>query len=162
MDRQFVTFKLGEDIFGIDILLVREINRNMDITAVNRCPDFVSGLLNLRGQVVTVLDLAARLGIKVQEKRKHPSCVVLKTSSEVERNPMLTQYVDKMPTDLVGLLVDEIGDVVNVESTEIEPPAIHSSGVAAKFIEGVAKLDKHLLIILSVAHIVAVEHLAEA
>lgn len=157
MDRQFVTFKLGEDTFGIDILLVREINRNLAITQVNRCPDFVQGLLNLRSQIVTVLNLAVRLGLPEREIQHTSSCVVIKTAAEGERNPLLASYVGKLSPELVGLLVDEIGDVVSVDTEDIEPPTIHASGVASAFIEGVAKLEKKLLVILNVGEIVTLK-----
>ena len=88
-NRQFITFYLGEDLFGLDILLVREINRHLELTRVDRTPEFVRGLMNLRGQIVTVLDLGIRLGIGARAIERESSCIVLKTRGELERYPPL-------------------------------------------------------------------------
>lgn len=150
-ERQFVTFYLGEDYFGIDILLVREINRNLDITPVEHAPPFVRGLLNLRGQIVTVIDLGTRLGIGEREIAANSSCIVLKTTSELDRSSARDKLSDTTTSELVGLLVDYIGDVVSVDESLIEPSPAQDGGVDAEFLAGVIKLDKNLLVTLKIS-----------
>lgn len=156
-ERQFVTFKLGEDYFGIDILVVREINRNIELTLIDKVPDYVRGLLNLRGQIVTVLDLGRRLGLERRDADKTSSYIVLKTNQELERNGVDESFLEATSSDVVGLFVDEIGDVVTVDSNAIDPPALHKSGIAKRFIEGVVKLEGRLLITLNISTILAAE-----
>lgn len=156
-ERQFVTFTVGNDLFGIDILLVREINRNLDITQVSRAPDCLRGLLNLRGQIVTVLDLRERLGFEKSEETKSSCCIVLKTSQELERNGVDSALVESTSSDAVGLFVDKIGDVISVNPQDIDTPKVHKSGLAKRFIEGVVKLDHCLLITLNIAAVLALD-----
>lgn len=147
-ERQFITFYLDNDFFGIDILLVREINRHLDVTPVELAPDYVRGLLNLRGQIVTVIDLGIRLGLGPRKIGPNSSCIILKTSAELARSSAIHLLKDSTASDLVGLLVDYIGDVVAVDALEIEPPPAHTTGVRGRFLEGVVKLDKGLLVTL--------------
>ena len=155
--RQFVTFYLGDDLFGLDILLVREINRNLDITVADRSPQFVRGLINLRGQIVTVIDLGVKLGIGERSFSHDSSCIVLKTRTELERAGADDKLIQGAAVDLVGLLVDRIGDVVQVESTAIDPPPAHTGGVKKLFLEGVIKLQNQLLITLNIAQVLSLE-----
>lgn len=153
--RQFMTFYMGSDFFGIDILYVREINRNMDMTPVDLAPDYVRGLLNLRGQIVTVLDLGVRLGTGRCEVTKSSSCIVLKTLTELERtNSTLTEY-SGLRNELVGLLIDKVGDVVTVDDAIVEPPPAHMSGAHGRFIESVVKLSGALMIILKASEAIS-------
>lgn len=155
--RQFITFYLGEALFGIDILLVREINRNLDITPVDRAPSYVRGLLNLRGQIVTVVDLGVQLELGPRKIGNSSSCIVLKTTMELERSRSQEEITDKTSADLVGLLVDGIGDVVSVDPSVIEPPPTHTHGVSGKFLDGVIKLDNRLLVTLKTSNVLALE-----
>ncbi len=130
----FVTFRIDEYLLGIDILKVREINRVLDITYVQHAREYIRGLINLRGQTVTVFDLGIRLGLKIRKITEASHNIVLKA-------------------DLVGLLVDSIGDVVEAREEEIEQPPANVGGITGKFIEGVVKLEDELLILLSVEKI---------
>ena len=155
-NRQFITFYLGEDLFGLDILLVREINRNMDITKVDRAPEYVRGLMNLRGQIVTVLDLGVRLDIGARTIGHESSCIVLKTRAELERHNDAAEPDEGATADLVGLLVDRIGEVVAVDSGDIDPPPAHAGGVKGKYLDGVVKLDARLLITLDTHEVLSI------
>ncbi|MCP4690549.1 MAG: chemotaxis protein CheW [Desulfobacterales bacterium] len=128
---QFVTFKINDNLLGIDILKVREINRILDITPVQHAPDYIRGLINLRGRTVTVFDLGVRLGL---DRR---------VITEASHNVVLKH-------EMVGLLVDEIGHVAQAEEKEIELSPANVGGVEEMFISGVVKLDKELLALLSV------------
>ena len=158
-EKQFVTFYLGDDLFGINILLVREINRKIDITAVNLAPDYVRGMLNLRGQIVTVIDLGTRLGISDRSLTQPSSCVVLKTTQELDRSHYAEELDDFTSGDIVGLYVDRIGDVVTVNTDKIEAPKVHQSGIASRFIGGVIQLDGQLLITLKTSVILSTQEL---
>ena len=128
--RQFVTFGIDDYLLGIDILKVREINRVLDITPVQHARTYVRGLINLRGQTVTVFDLGRRLGLALREIAEESHNIILKN-------------------DAVGLLVDSIRDVVVAQDDEIEQPPANVGGIEGKFIEGIVKLEKDLLVILS-------------
>lgn len=155
MERQFSTFFLGDALFGLDILMVNEINRQMDITPVDQAQDFVSGLLNLRGQIVTVLDLGVRLGLGPRTITPNSCIIVLKTNAEIlERGQ---QVEEGTADDVVGLLVDRIGDMVTVEDGALEPPPANMGGVDGRFMSGVAKLANSLLVVLRAKAILQAE-----
>ncbi|MFZ5806159.1 MAG: chemotaxis protein CheW [Verrucomicrobiota bacterium] len=156
-NRQFITFYLDQCLFGIDILLVREINRNLDITPVDLAPEYVRGLLNLRGQIVTVVDLGVRLELGARNIQSSSSCIILKTNTEIDRARSREEIEDTTSQDLVGLLVDRIGDVVSVDSSMIEPPPTHTHGVSGHFLSGVIKLEKQLLVTLKTSKILSLE-----
>jgi len=127
---QFVTFRIDELLFGIDVLKVREINRVLDITEVQHAPPHIRGLVNLRGQVVTIFDMGVRLGLNSRTISEESHNIVLK------REP-------------VGLLVDAIGDVVQTREDLIEHSPANVSGIESDFMAGVVKQDNELILILS-------------
>ncbi len=127
--KQFVTFRIEDDLLGVDILRVREINRMLDITPVPKAPAYVRGLVNLRGQTLTVFDLGIRLGLPPRQITEESHNVVLK------HHP-------------VGLLVDSIGNIVQCDELEVELCPANADSIEEKFIEGVLKLEDGLLIIL--------------
>lgn len=128
--RQFVTFRLDDRLLGMDILKIREINRMVDITPVPHTPDYIRGLINLRGQTVTVFDLGIRLGLGPREIRKSTHNVILKGGN-------------------IGLLVDGIGDVAEAGESQMERPPANLQGIGVEFIDSVVKLRDELLVILS-------------
>ena len=128
--KQFVTFRIDRHLLGLDVLGVREINRVVDMTPVPRAPEHVRGLVNLRGQIVTVFDLGARLGLGARLIGGATHNVILKS-------------------DAVGLLVDAIGEVIQAEVEDIEAPPANVGGIEGEFINGVVKLEKELLVVLS-------------
>lgn len=138
--RQFVTFKVADYLLGIDVLSVREINRVMDVTPVPHSPDYVCGLINLRGQTVTTFDLGIRLGIGRSPITPDSHNIILKNEP-------------------LGLLVDAIGDVVQAEDHEIDSPPANLEGIRAHFVEGVLQLeDEQLLLIASASAIAELEN----
>jgi purine-binding chemotaxis protein CheW len=130
---RLATFYLGEQLLGVDIRLVQEINRLTDITPVPLAPDFVRGVVNLRGEVVTVLDLRAVLGLE-------PS-----VTAGQGRNVVLEYAGEK-----TGLLVDRVADVVTTTAGEIEPAPANVHGADGRFFQGVVKLEHELLVLLDV------------
>lgn len=129
-DRQLCTFFVDKMFFGVEVLRVQEVIRFQELTAIPTAPPEVSGLINLRGQIVTALDLRSRLGLEPLKDRK-PMNVVVRTDDGA-----------------VSLLVDEIGDVVQVEGETFERPPETISAVARELITGVYKLKDRLLLVL--------------
>ena len=155
--RSFASFTIDNKLFGIDILLIREINRQLDMSPVAHTPDFIRGLVNLRGQIVTILDLKKRLGRASTQIGQDTHNIILKSDSELSgmRDELdddnLTTCIDK-----IGLLVDAIGDVITVEDeSTIEPPPANLNDIDGQFLSGVVKLENQLLAVLNVSQILA-------
>ncbi|NOX36911.1 MAG: chemotaxis protein CheW [Calditrichaeota bacterium] len=133
---QMVSFILNEEEFGVDILKVQEIIKMVELTRVPNAPDFVEGVINLRGRIVPVIDLRKRFGLP---------------SGEVDKN---TRIVIASVNDLVvGFLVDKVREVLRVPKAVIEPPPDLTTSIHTDYITGVAKLDDRLLIILDLERI---------
>ena len=132
-ETEFVTFRVGDALMGVDIRQVEEINRHVEVTAVPHAPDYVRGVINLRGAVVTVVDLRRILGMPPAEITKQTRTVVVHSNDEQ-----------------IGLLVDRIADVVKARTDEIDPPPANIAGVEGRFFKGVHKLETELLIILDI------------
>jgi purine-binding chemotaxis protein CheW len=130
---QFCTFYLDQLLFGVDLKAVQEVIRELPMTPVPLAPAVVSGLMNLRGQLVTALDLRQRLELGPGEPGVRPMNVVVRS-----------------PDGAVSLLVDEIGDVVEVEEGTFERPPETLQGKVRSMILGVHKLDARLLHVLDV------------
>ncbi|WP_457571915.1 chemotaxis protein CheW [Desulfovulcanus sp.] len=128
---QLVTFRIGEEKFGVNILRVQEIIRTMEITCVPKSPDFVEGVINLRGKVIPIIDLRKRFGLKVRKYDKHTRIIV------IEINNMI-----------VGFVVDAVSEVLRIPADTVETPPPVVAGVDAEYISGVGKLDDRLLILL--------------
>jgi purine-binding chemotaxis protein CheW len=129
--RQFCTFHLGDLYLGIEVLQVQEVIRAQVITRVPLAPRAVTGLINLRGQIVTAVDLRRRLGLPDRDEAASPMNVVVRTDDGA-----------------VSLLVDEIGDVLEVTADAFEPPPETMSPAARGLIRGVYKLQDRLLLLL--------------
>ncbi len=128
---QLVTFHVGDEEFGVDILRVREINRLMEITRVPHAPDFVEGVVNLRGQVVPVIDLRKRFGLAAVARDKHTRIVVVELTDKV-----------------MGFLVDSVSEVLRVPQGLVEPAPSIAGGIDSRYIQGVVKLADRLMILL--------------
>ena len=129
--QEFCTFFLQDQCFGVPVEQVQEVIRYQEMTPVPLAPVVVNGLINLRGQIVTAIDLRRSLELSPRPEGMLPMNVVVRT-----------------PDGAVSLLVDEIGDVVNVDSTAFERPPETLSRVASELISGVYKLEKRLLLVL--------------
>lgn len=132
-EAQLVAFRVGREDFGVDVKKVEGVISMVDITRMPRTPHFVEGIINLRGQIVAVVDLAARLGIEAAERSSATRIVVVE-ALDVK----------------VGLIVDS-PEVINISAEDIEAsPTLASSEVNSSFIRGVVKLGDRLLILLDV------------
>ena len=136
----FVTFYLGDLLLGINIHTVQEINRQLDLTIVPHAPDYVRGTVNLRGEVVTVIDLRVVLNSHRTEIADGSRNIVVNSGGEQ-----------------IGLLVDRIADVVKTVAGDIEPAPINVSGIDGRFFKGVYQMESELLVILDVEEARAVD-----
>lgn len=153
---QFVTCRIGGQLFGIDITLVREINNVLDITAIPMEKDFIRGLINLRGQIVTILDLRVRLGMPGREYTADTHNIVIKSRGELNSVcPESLRASMKDVADPAGLLVDGIGEVVEAADHEIEPPPANIDAAHAGMLMGVVKKEESLIAILDVARVLS-------
>ncbi|MCP4003888.1 MAG: chemotaxis protein CheW [bacterium] len=145
-------FYLGTDLFAVSLQLVSEINRHIDLTPVRTAPEHVSGLVNLRGQIVTVIDLSGQLGLGDSNIQDASRLIVLKTNSELAQC-----HAGHLSTssDKVGLLVDKIADVVNPTEQQLEPPPPNLNGVARGLMLGVCKTENQTIGILDAQRVLA-------
>jgi purine-binding chemotaxis protein CheW len=137
---QLVTFSIGEEEFGVDILKVQEIIRTMEITKVPRAPEFVEGVINLRGKVIPIVDLRKRFGLETRDHDKHTRIIV------IEINQMI-----------VGFVVDSVSEVLRIPANTVEPPPPVVSGLESDYISGVGKLQDRLLILLDLNRLLSGE-----
>ncbi len=124
-EKRFCTFYLGDECYGIDILTVREINRQVQITPARGAPPAVRGFMNLRGQIVTVIDPAVRLGYAPRELKPTSRLVILKTNADLEALGLGSLGTDD---ELAGLWIDRISDVITVGADQIDPAPPDQSG----------------------------------
>lgn len=129
--KQLCTFQLANQSFAVDALTVQELIRLQPMTRVPKSPDSVRGLINLRGQIVTAIDLRSRLGLGQLEAGRQPMNVVVRSDDGA-----------------VSLLVDQIGDVIEVDDSCFESPPDTLHGTAREFIRGAYKLADRLLLLL--------------
>ncbi len=141
------SFYLGDDLFSVNIRLVREINPHLDITPARKAEGFVNGLVNLRGQIVTVIDLSERLGLGRCEIAAESRLVILKTNSELVA---LDGCSLESSEDKVGLLVDRISDVVTPSPEQLEPPPPNLEGRGSIYLSGVCQTESMTMGILDV------------
>ncbi|MEN0020057.1 MAG: chemotaxis protein CheW [Planctomycetota bacterium] len=130
---QLVTFEVGSEEFGVDILSVHEINRMMEITQVPESADCVEGVVNLRGRIIPVLDLRKRFGMPAVERTVHHRIIVV----EVEGRT-------------IGFVVDRVHEVLRIDASIVEEaPDVVKSNVDGAYIDGVGMLEERLLILLN-------------
>ena len=139
---QLVSFNIGTEEFGVDILKVQEINRMVEITRVPQAPHYVEGVINLRGKVIPIVDLRKRFGLELKEYDKNTRIVVV----DIGGNTM-------------GMIVDAVSEVLRLQASTIEPPPEIVTGVNSEYIKGVAKLDDKLLIFLDLSKVIDVNEM---
>jgi len=137
---QLVTFTISNEEFGLDILKVQEIIRTMEITRVPRAPNFVEGIINLRGKVIPIIDLRRRFGLESKPHDSQTRIIV------VEINMMV-----------VGFVVDSVSEVLRIQSNTVEAPPAVVSGVDSEYISGVGKLEDRLLILIDLNKLLSEE-----
>jgi purine-binding chemotaxis protein CheW len=136
-NQQLVTFQLGEELYGINIMDVKEIVRVQAIRAIPNAPTYVEGIFNLRREIIPIINL---------HKRFH-----LKKAAASEEDELLSGFIildiDGMK---LGVIIDRVSRVVTIEKEEIQPPPQMVSGIGAEYIQGVVRQEKGYLIILDI------------
>ncbi|WP_031518037.1 chemotaxis protein CheW [Desulfofalx alkaliphila] len=130
-EEQIVVFQLHNQTYGIDITSVREIIRMEEITEIPNAPDFLEGIINLRGGIVPIIDLGKRFGLVSGERTSQSRIIIVQVSNQI-----------------FGMIVDSVQEVLRVPASSIEPPPPMLGGVDAAYLRGVALLEERLVILL--------------
>ena len=139
---QLVSFNVGSEEFGVDILKVHEINRMTEITRVPKAPKFVEGVINLRGKIIPIIDLRKRFGMEEKENDKNTRIVVVEINEQT-----------------IGFVVDSVSEVIRIPLANIEDAPELVTGIDADYIQGVGKLEKTLLILLDLEKVMSKQEL---
>jgi len=146
-ENKFLTFNLTGDIFGINILVIKEILEYGEITHIPMVPDYIRGVINLRGSVVPVIDLASRInGTQAPVDRR--TCIVI---IEVEH--------DERTID-IGVVVDAVSEVLHISKENIEPAPSFGAKIRTDFISGMGKIKEKFVVLLNVASVLSIDELA--
>ncbi|MFP4369757.1 MAG: chemotaxis protein CheW [Bacteroidota bacterium] len=133
---QLVSFNIGTEEFGVDILKVQEINRMVEVTRVPNAPEYVEGVINLRGKVIPIIDLRKRLGMQDKDYDKDTRIVVV-----------------ELETKVIGFIVDSVNEVLRINKSITEQPPPMVAGIDSEYITAIGKLEDRLLILLDLEKI---------
>lgn len=136
---QLVVFELGEEEFGVDISQVREIIKTVEITKMPNTPDFVNGVINLRGSITTVMDLRKKLGVT--------------SSKEDDRDTRIV--IVELEDNTIGMIVDSVSEVLRISAADIDTEAVSTSQIDAEYLRGVGKLEDRILILLDLDRVIS-------
>ena len=137
-ERQLVVFDLNEEAYGVDISQVREIIRMQEITRVPRAPEFIEGVINLRGKVIPVIDLRARFSMPGTERTDEHRIVVVDVDGQD-----------------IGMVVDAVTEVSRIPSSSIEPPSSVITTDDSEYLTGIVKTEDKLIILLDIAKVIS-------
>lgn len=144
---KYMGFKLGAENFGLEILKVQEIIGLMNITAVPRTPKFVRGVINLRGKVIPVIDLRLKFGLPPKEDTEL-TCV------------MVVQVTLNQSLVTMGVIVDQVSEVMEIGAGHVEPPPTFGGSDAEKFLLGIGKFQENVVMLLDVEQILSSQELS--
>lgn len=139
---KYLTFVLGDEEYGLEILKVREIIGVMEITSVPQTPEFIKGVINLRGKVIPVIDLRLKFGMKPAEYTEE-TCIIVVDIGKA----------------LMGILVDTVSEVLDIAKDQIEPPPSFGSRIQTEFILGMGKIKGKVKILLEIDKVLSIEEL---
>jgi purine-binding chemotaxis protein CheW len=145
--QQYLTFNLGGEVFAIGILAIKEIIEYGNLTEVPMMPDFIRGVINLRGAVVPVVDLSARFGRDGSTVTRRTCIVIIEMEADGERQD-------------VGVIVDAVNEVLEILPQDIEPAPAFGAKIRTDFIRGMGKVASKFVIILNVNRVLSVEEMA--
>lgn len=134
---QYVTFSLGEELFGVEVSRAREILSVTPVTKVPQTPEYLLGVINLRGQVVPVVDMRLKLGLSTKQETEDTCIIVVEVHIGGEEI-------------IVGVLADAVREVLEVSSDQIEPPPRLGTRLKTDFIDGMGKIDEQFMILLNI------------
>lgn len=139
---KYLSFALGGEVYGLEILKVQEINGIVEVTRVPRTPDYVRGVINLRGRVIPVIDLRAKFEMEQVENTERTCIIVVQLDND-----------DSHAT--VGVIVDHVSEVMNITAEQISPPPEFGDGVDSEIIIGMGKLEGQVIILLDIQKVLA-------
>jgi len=139
-DQKLLTFSLGGEGYGVSILKVKEIIGMLEITPVPRTPEFIKGVINLRGKIIPVMDLRLKFGMPQQEYNERTCIIVVEATLNGNQR-------------LIGVVVDMVSEVVNITSDEIEPPPEYGMNLEHNFILGIGKIKERVVIIIDIEEV---------
>jgi purine-binding chemotaxis protein CheW len=145
--QQYLTFLLGGEMFAVGILNVKEIIEYGAVTAIPMMPNYIRGVINLRGSVVSVIDLSCRFGNAPVKVSRRTCIVIIEIGEGEERQD-------------IGIVVDAVSEVLEIPRGEIEPPPAFGAKIRADFITGMGKVNGSFVIILNVSRVLSVEELS--
>jgi purine-binding chemotaxis protein CheW len=145
--QQYLTFLLRDECFGISIDTVREIIEYAQLTTVPLMPDFVKGVINLRGDIVPVIDLSIRLGRNALELKNRTCIIILEIPFEGQRV-------------VIGAAVDSVNEVLEIGKEQVEPPPSFGARLKAQFIQGVVNVEQSFVVLLHGDKVLSIEELA--
>jgi purine-binding chemotaxis protein CheW len=138
MLRQLITFQIGEQYLGVDIMAIREIRAWTPTTLLPHSPDFVRGVVNLRGTVLPVIDLSARLGWGLAEPTQRHVIIVVQIAEQLN-----------------GLIVDAVNDIVSIDPGNVQPPPELGADVSIRFLEGLVPVEDRMVMVLNLDRLAA-------
>lgn len=141
---RFLTFHLGKEIYGLEIRHVTEIIVLQEITKVPDLPEFIIGVVNLRGNVISVMDMRKRFHLETKEYDDR-TCIVVVNIKEIT----------------IGLLVDTVNEVLNIPEKQVDPPPKSHSGIKSSYVMGMGKVDEQVKILLDIEKILHEEEMAQ-
>jgi purine-binding chemotaxis protein CheW len=144
---QYLTFMLGGEVFAIGILAIKEIIEYQGVTAVPMMPECIRGVINLRGSVVPVIDLSARLGRTQAAVTKRTCIVIVEVEAESERKD-------------VGLIVDAVNAVLDIAAADVEPAPMFGARIRTDFIHGMGKVGGKFVILLNVNRVLSFDEIS--
>jgi purine-binding chemotaxis protein CheW len=144
---QYLSFKLDEEIFALDISKVREVLDFTTVTKVPKTPEFMRGIINLRGSVVPVVDMRLKFGMSETEKTVNTCIIIVETVLEGEKI-------------MIGALADSVQEVFDLEADQIEPPPKIGTRLNIDFIKGMGKRDEEFVIILNIDEVFSADEIA--
>jgi purine-binding chemotaxis protein CheW len=146
-EKLFLTFVLGNEMYGIEILKVREIIDPMNITTVSQTTDYMKGVINLRGKVIPVIDLRLKFSMP-EEVHTKETCVIVVDISEQSNTPQQ-----------IGIIVDSLSEVLDINSGEIEEAPQFGQKIDRNFILGLSKTDEKIITLLDIEEVLTTEDL---
>ncbi|HTS25149.1 MAG TPA: chemotaxis protein CheW [Bryobacteraceae bacterium] len=146
-NRQYLTFKLDSEVFALDVATVREVLDFTTVTRIPRTPEFMRGVINLRGSVVPVVDLRLAFGMSATEKTVNTCIIVVEVCLEGE-------------TTIMGALADSVEEVIDLEPEQIQPAPRIGTSIKTDFIRGMGKRDTQFVMILDIDRVFSADQLA--
>jgi len=146
---KYLTFALGKEEYGIPIQRVKEIIGMMEITGVPRTPDFIKGVINLRGKIIPLMDLRLKFGLAERPYSERTCIIVVEVASEEERD-----------VRMMSIAVDMVSEVVNIADGDVEQPPRYGNGVDIRFLRGMGKVKGKVVMLLDMDRVLSAEEFA--